>query len=114
MWGYTETQTGLEYSFGWTVPQCVLTLRLIALTFDVYDGQKNAKLLRTSTNSAVKGTDDRPELINEDTAVDRIPTLLELLSHAYFPASFVIGPQVKYKKYLKYIDSNENFLPKWY
>jgi hypothetical protein len=52
--------------------------------------------------------------INEDTAVAKSPTLIELLSHAYFPGSFLIGPQVKYKNYLEYIASNENFLPKWY
>lgn len=27
-----------EYAFEWTIPQCVLTLRLIAVAFDVYDG----------------------------------------------------------------------------
>ena len=29
-----------EYAFAWTIPQCVLTLRLIAVSFDVYDGKK--------------------------------------------------------------------------
>ncbi|CAG2163269.1 unnamed protein product [Oppiella nova] len=116
LWGYYVTQIGSEYSFTWTIPQCVLTLRLIALTFDVYDGHRNAsiKSSNSSPNNAKKGsqTVDR-QLINEDTAVAEIPTLLELLSHSYFPGSVLIGPQVKYKNYLKYIESNENFLPKW-
>ena len=35
------TQIGANYSLTWTLPQCVLTLRLIAVTFDVYDGLGN-------------------------------------------------------------------------
>ncbi|CAG2118504.1 unnamed protein product, partial [Medioppia subpectinata] len=114
LWGYYVTQIGSEYSFTWTIPQCVLTLRLIALTFDVYDGHRNAKSLNSSPINSKKGnsqTDER-RAINEDTAVAKIPTLFELLSHAYFPGSFLMGPQVKYNNYMKYIESNENFLPK--
>ena len=29
-----------SYTIKWTTPQCVLTLRLIGLVFDVYDGQR--------------------------------------------------------------------------
>ena len=104
--GYYVTQIGSEYSFTWTIPQCVLTLRLIAMTFDIYDGHRNAKLRKESPVRAKVS-------INEDTAVERSPTLLEVLSHAYFPGSFLIGPQVKYKLYLEYIESKENYLPKW-
>ncbi len=91
----------------------MLTLRLIALTFDVYDGYQNSKLSKISDNEVNSPTAKRIP-INEDTAVGKSPTLIELLSHAYFPGSFLIGPQVKYKNYLEYIASNENFLPKWY
>lgn len=34
---YTGTDT---YDIKWSMPHCVLTLRLIGLTIDVYDGQK--------------------------------------------------------------------------
>src|ERR1700712_1867077 len=118
MWGYYVTQIGSEYSFTWTIPQCVLTLRLIALTFDVYDVHRNAKLRdkksKDSPTVQAKRLHSSQALpINEDTAVEKSPTLIELLSHAYYPGSFLIGPQVKYKNYLEYIHSNENFLPKW-
>ena len=36
--GYYTTMTD-EYVVKWTTPHCVLTLRLIGLAFDVYDGQ---------------------------------------------------------------------------
>lgn len=78
------------------------------MTFDIYDGHRNAKLRSESPTVRAKVA------INEDTAVDRRPSLVEVLSHAYYPGSFLIGPQVKYKLYLQYIESNENFLPKWY
>lgn len=40
--GYTNTESE-EYDITWTMPHCVLTLKLIALSFDLWDGQKNKK-----------------------------------------------------------------------
>lgn len=37
--GYWVTATG-TYDIKWTMPQCVLTLRLIGLAFNVFDGQQ--------------------------------------------------------------------------
>ncbi|XP_033221131.1 lysophospholipid acyltransferase 5-like [Belonocnema kinseyi] len=37
--GYYSTSTE-DYDIKWTMPQCVLTLRLIGLTFNVWDGSK--------------------------------------------------------------------------
>ena len=30
----------VDYDISWTMPQCVLCLRLIGLTWDVYDGAR--------------------------------------------------------------------------
>ena len=38
--GYYITTTSDEYVVKWTTPHCVLTLRLIGLAFDVYDGHQ--------------------------------------------------------------------------
>ena len=43
LYGYYLNQQDWKYSVTWTMPQCVLTLRLIAFTFDVYDGTLKAK-----------------------------------------------------------------------
>ena len=43
VYGCYVTQIGYNYSLTWTIAQCVLTLRLIAITFDVYDGIRNKK-----------------------------------------------------------------------
>ncbi|CAG2102421.1 unnamed protein product, partial [Medioppia subpectinata] len=54
--------------------------------------------------------DTDPVLINADTAVLRMPTLLEFLSHCYFPSTILVGPLISYRKYQSYIESNENRL----
>ena len=38
--GYYYTAS-TSYDIKWTMPHCVLTLRLIALTWDVYDGARD-------------------------------------------------------------------------
>lgn len=104
------TQVGSEYSFTWTIPQCVLTLRLISLTFDVYDGNRLDQWIKKHDKPKASNNVAIPSDLNVDTAVSKVPTFLEFMSHAYFPGSFLIGPQVTYKNYLDYIDSEENFL----
>jgi lysophospholipid acyltransferase 5 len=51
LYGCYDTQIGSIYTIGWTLPQCVLTLRLIAVTFDVYDGLRNDSLLKKSKDN---------------------------------------------------------------
>ena len=40
LYGYYQTQLDWNYSLSWTMPQCLLTLRLIAISFDLMDGQQ--------------------------------------------------------------------------
>jgi lysophospholipid acyltransferase 5 len=42
--GCYSIQIGSNYSIKWTLPHCVLTLRLIAISFDIYDGFHNQKI----------------------------------------------------------------------
>lgn len=92
LWGYYKTQSEV-YTFEWTIPQCVLTLRLIAVAFDVSDGYKSNDGDSSKENSSNKN----------DEALDRVPDFLELLGHSYFPASFLVGPQFGIKKYLDFV-----------
>ncbi|CAG2101697.1 unnamed protein product [Medioppia subpectinata] len=107
--GCYATQIGSIYTIGWTLPQCVLTLRLIAITFDVFDGRRNDAIANKLKDSD-KQQDTEPVLINADTAVLRMPTLLEFLSHCYFPSTILVGPLISYRKYQSYIESNESRL----
>ncbi|KAI2801541.1 Lysophosphatidylcholine acyltransferase 3 [Blomia tropicalis] len=100
MYGYYDKDSSQTTHFTWTLPQCVLTLSLIALAFDLYDWQQN--LIAKKKGSP---------MTNEDTAFEHEPTLLELLSKVYFPPSFLIGPQVRYKDFIEFTQCEDNLLP---
>lgn len=86
--GYYKTATE-TYDITWTMPHCVLTLKLIGLAFDIADGQRDeSQLSATQKKSAVKTK----------------PSLLEIAAFTYFPASFLVGPQFSYRRYLSFID----------
>ncbi|XP_035212116.1 lysophospholipid acyltransferase 5-like [Stegodyphus dumicola] len=90
IFGYYITGTD-DYDIKWSMPQCVLTLRLIGLAFDVYDGQKD------------------PEKLPHDqkkTALKKCPTLLEVAGHTYFFGGFMVGPQFPMKRYIDFIDGS--------
>ncbi|KAG8229520.1 hypothetical protein J437_LFUL004926 [Ladona fulva] len=89
LFGYYFTGTE-NYDIKWSMPQCVLALRLIGLTFDIYDGRKNAELSREQKN----------------TALSKIPSFLEVAAHTYFPASFLVGPQFPMRRYQDLVAGN--------
>lgn len=49
MTGYWLNQVEWNYSITWTMPQCVLTLRLIAISFDIFDGTTSKKVCQKFT-----------------------------------------------------------------
>lgn len=78
---------GEDYDVSWTMPQCVLCLRLIGLTWDVYDGERQ-KL--------------KPESLSKDqtkTALSSPPNILEMLSHSFFIGGYFVGPQFPLRKF---------------
>ncbi|XP_068111367.1 lysophospholipid acyltransferase 5 [Hyperolius riggenbachi] len=81
--GYYNTATD-GYDIKWTMPHCVLTLKLIGLTFDYYDGGK----AKTSLT---------PE--QQRYAVQSVPTLIEVCGFAYYYGGFLVGPQFSMEKY---------------
>ncbi|XP_045468729.1 lysophospholipid acyltransferase 5 isoform X2 [Harmonia axyridis] len=78
-----------SYDINWTMPHCVLVLRLIGVAFDYYDGQQNEEKL---------GTDSKKYMLKY------LPNPLEFLGFACFPASFMVGPQFPMKRYQNFID----------
>lgn len=87
---FTGTET---YDIKWTMPHCVLVLRLIGLSFDISDGQEDEKNLSTE---------------NKKTALKTPPNLLEISSYVFFPASFLVGPQFSYRRYQSFINKEFN------
>ncbi|XP_049885939.1 lysophospholipid acyltransferase 5 [Pectinophora gossypiella] len=88
--GYALTESE-EYDITWTMPHCVLTLKLIALAFDLWDGAKMLKGEELSEN-------------NKKTALEKSPTLTELIGFIYFPACFLVGPIFSFKRYTDFIN----------
>jgi len=89
--GYLCTESE-GYDILWTMPHCVLCLRLIGLTFDCYDGEMAKQ----------KG----PEILSKDqkqSALSELPSLLEMLSHSFFIGGYFVGPQITMKKYRNFV-----------
>jgi len=86
--GYLYTQTSV-YAFSWTIPHCVLTLRLIAISFNLYDGNRCK-----SKNG--KRCDHEDHLIE-------VPSFMEFFAHCLHPCSFLVGPQYEIHIFQKYV-----------
>uniref|UniRef100_A0A1B6D3K0 Lysophospholipid acyltransferase 5 n=1 Tax=Clastoptera arizonana TaxID=38151 RepID=A0A1B6D3K0_9HEMI len=96
--GYHKTSSE-TYEINWTMPQCVLTLRLTGLAIDLYDGKQPVESLSVTSKKL---------------ALTEVPSLLEVYAHVYFPGSFLVGPQFPMRRYKDYIAtkfSNPGTLP---
>lgn len=87
--GYVMTESE-DYDITWTMPHCVLTLKLIALSFDLWDGKKLLKGKELSAN-------------NKKTALTEPPTFLELIGFVYFPSCFLVGPIFSFRRYIDFV-----------
>uniref|UniRef100_A0A674MVF3 Lysophospholipid acyltransferase 5 n=1 Tax=Takifugu rubripes TaxID=31033 RepID=A0A674MVF3_TAKRU len=84
--GYYYTATE-EYDIKWTMPHCVLTLKLIGLSLDYYDGGKEAVSLSQQKSAALTS----------------VPSLLEVFGFSYFYGGFLVGPQFTLQSYKKLV-----------
>eukprot|EP01119_Soliformovum_irregulare_P005977 TRINITY_DN1770_c0_g1_i1.p1 TRINITY_DN1770_c0_g1~~TRINITY_DN1770_c0_g1_i1.p1 ORF type:complete len:478 (+),score=116.70 TRINITY_DN1770_c0_g1_i1:22-1434(+) len=76
-----------NYDIDFTSAQCVLTLRLIGLAWDYYDGGRPESQL------------EHDQKLN---GLKTLPDLLETLSWCYFFVGFLIGPQYPIRQYRQY------------
>ncbi|CAH1102115.1 unnamed protein product [Psylliodes chrysocephalus] len=90
--GYNYASTD-NYDINWTMPQCILTLRLIGVAFDLFDGRQPIDTLSADSKKL---------------ALLQPPNLLEIFGHAFFPSSFLVGPQFSMKRYLEFVDGKYN------
>lgn len=88
--GYILT-SNTDYAVNWTMPHCVLTLRLIGVAMDCYDGS-------------------RPEEeLSKDQKISKlssVPSLLEMCSHVFYMGSYFVGPQHSMTKFRGFIQRN--------
>ncbi|XP_018587501.1 lysophospholipid acyltransferase 5 [Scleropages formosus] len=85
--GYYYTATD-QYDIKWTMPHCVLALKLIGLSFDYYDGGKEPPQLSAEQK---KG------------ALSKVPSLLEVCGFSYFYGGFLVGPQFTLRSYQRLV-----------
>lgn len=86
--GYWFTAT-TEYDIKWTMPQCVITLRLIGLAFNLSDGQE---------------PEDKISSENKKVVMRDTPGPLEIFAHNLYPPSFIIGPQISLLRFRQFVD----------
>lgn len=77
-----------NYDINWTMPQCIIVLRLIGLAFDLYDGRQPLESLSADSKAV---------------ALREMPPFLETLGFTLFPASFLVGPQFPLKRYQEFV-----------
>ena len=82
-----------EWSLSWTMPCCVLCLRMIGLAVDVHDGTKNSEELSKD---------------QKDSALTEVPSILEVCSQSFFVGGYFVGPQFSMRKFQNYIQRNIN------
>ncbi|XP_008321008.1 lysophospholipid acyltransferase 5 [Cynoglossus semilaevis] len=85
--GYYYTATE-EYDIKWTMPHCVLMLKLVGLAFDFYDGAKDPSQLSAEQKKA---------------ALASAPSLLEVCGFSYFYGGFLVGPQFTLRSYQRLV-----------
>ncbi|XP_022071237.2 lysophospholipid acyltransferase 5 isoform X2 [Acanthochromis polyacanthus] len=85
--GYYYTATE-EYDIKWTMPHCVLTLKLVGMSFDYYDGGKEPSQLNPEQKKA---------------ALSSVPSLLEVCGFSYFYGGFLVGPQFTLRSYQRLV-----------
>ncbi|XP_011301639.1 lysophospholipid acyltransferase 5 [Fopius arisanus] len=90
LYGYWTTSTE-DYDIKWTMPHCVLTLRLIGLAWNYYDGSRDRKFLSE---------------YQKNVSLKKLPSLLECAGFTYFPGAFLVGPQFSMKRYLDYVNGD--------
>ncbi|XP_067142730.1 lysophospholipid acyltransferase 5-like [Centruroides vittatus] len=86
--GYYCTATS-DYDIKWSLPHCVLTLRLIGLAFDVFDGCKDPDKLPPD---------------QKKTALRCRPSVLQISGFTYFFGGFLVGPQFSMRRYLDFVE----------
>ncbi|XP_041961891.1 lysophospholipid acyltransferase 5 [Alosa sapidissima] len=93
--GYYYTATE-EYDIKWTMPHCVLALKLIGMSFDYYDGGREPSQLNAEQKSS---------------ALAEVPSLLEVCGFSYFYGGFLVGPQFTLRTYQKLVSKELSDTP---
>ncbi|EPY89787.1 lysophospholipid acyltransferase 5 isoform 1 [Camelus ferus] len=110
--GYYYTATG-TYDIKWTMPHCVLTLKLIGLAIDYFDGGKDQDSTEPGPTSLIHWVQlllrvqrSVPNSLSSEQqkyAIRGVPSLLEVAGFSYFYGAFLVGPQFSMNHYMKLV-----------
>jgi lysophospholipid acyltransferase 5 len=118
--GYVYNMQG-DYDVSWTMPHCVLCLRLIGFGFDVMDGGEQLKALEKGAKkekevvpdaqktappkaaTAPRGVSKTPVSFSGNCSLVEMPSILETIGYCYFFSAFLIGPQFSFRLYNEFI-----------
>ncbi|KAJ9067820.1 hypothetical protein DSO57_1035290 [Entomophthora muscae] len=117
--GYVAN-SGTEYDLTWTMPQCVLCLRMIGFGMDYYDGESLAHQKADPDSKASEESKPEqpakvvsapganktkaPVSFGSDTPLEELPRFLHFVGYAYFFSAFLVGPQFSFSLYQKFIE----------
>ncbi|VDO60420.1 unnamed protein product [Schistosoma margrebowiei] len=79
------------YDINWTTPYCVLCLRMIGLSWDLYDSSK---------------TESQRSVSQRKSALSKFPGVLETLAFSFTPTAFLTGPQFPMRHFQAFIDGS--------
>lgn len=107
-----------EYDVSWTMPQCILCLRLMGFSFDFLDGatsvvEVEGPAIKDHT-AALRPTEEKkapsqlPLSFSNDTPLRELPSFMEVLGYCYFPSAFLIGPQFSFSLYRHWLMSQHS------
>ncbi|ORZ19006.1 MBOAT, membrane-bound O-acyltransferase family-domain-containing protein [Absidia repens] len=80
-----------NYDIAWTMPQCMVCLRLMGLTFDYMN-----------TDDDTTSISQRPKPM-VDTRLYTLPSISQWFGYCFFPAPFLVGPQFSFNLYHRWI-----------
>lgn len=117
-----------DYDINWLTPQSVLSLRLIGIGMDYYDGckkmeekkKKELEMEKKNSNSTTTTTTTPPSEKSKQHAIGSSysndivpesewpiytkPELLEMLGYCYFYGTCLVGPLFTFQRYKRFID----------
>ncbi|KAI8340887.1 MBOAT, membrane-bound O-acyltransferase family-domain-containing protein [Chlamydoabsidia padenii] len=121
------TKVADDYDISWTMPQCIICLRLMGFSMDFMDGDSSRTETTTTTTTVtvttttlVKDNDNnkpssstttvkkvgpapRPLSFGANSALTTLPPFTQVAAYCFYPSSFLIGPQFSFSLYHEWL-----------
>lgn len=103
----------MGWSLDFTGPQMVLTIKMTTLAINYFDGNEPAQAKQVIIDAMIQP--QAPELFiyfftqkmrpfQKEHLIEKLPSLLEFYGFVYFFPSFLAGPAVEIRDYLRFVE----------